>query len=126
MLFLVIYPIGFGTKEPEDERLCKAVLILIDTHTQNARHNIKANQQHTQTLPYITLENSCLSDTEMKVIGICTSAKMFESLKDEIGTYSNIEVETEITDKSPFFISLYHVKVKDKAIIDKEMKRLCY
>ena len=31
-----------------------------------------------------------------------------------------------VTDKSPFFIRPYHVREEDKAIIDKEMKRLCY
>ena len=31
-----------------------------------------------------------------------------------------------MADKSPFFIRLYHVKDKDKSILDKEMKRLCY
>ena len=34
-LFIVIYPTCFGTKEPEDEWLCKAVLILINTYAQN-------------------------------------------------------------------------------------------
>ena len=29
-------------------------------------------------------------------------------------------------DKSPFFIRPYHVKEEDKALIDKEMKKLCY
>ena len=32
----------------------------------------------------------------------------------------------DVTDKSPFFIRPYHVREEDKAIIDKEMKRLCY
>ena len=35
-------------------------------------------------------------------------------------------MEIDITDKSPFFIRPYHVREEDKAIIDKEMKRLCY
>ena len=48
------------------------------------------------------------------------------SLRDEIGTYPNIEVDIDITDKSPFFIRPYHVREEGKAIIDKEMKRLCY
>ena len=48
------------------------------------------------------------------------------SLRDEIGTCPNIEVEIDITDKSPFFIRPYHVREEDKAIIGKEMKRLCY
>ena len=48
------------------------------------------------------------------------------SLRDEIGTCPNIEVEIEVTNKSPFFIRLYHVRKEDKAFIDKKMKRLCY
>ena len=48
------------------------------------------------------------------------------SLRDEIGTCPNIEVEINVMDKSPFFIRPYHVKEEDKALIDKEMKRLCY
>ena len=48
------------------------------------------------------------------------------SLRDEISTCPHIEVEIDITDKSPFFIRPYHVREEDKAIIDKEMKRLCY
>ena len=48
------------------------------------------------------------------------------SFKDEIGTCPNLEVQIDITDKSPFFIRPYHVKEGDKNILDKEMKRLCY
>ena len=48
------------------------------------------------------------------------------SLRDEIGTCPNIEVEIDVTDKSPFFIRPYHVKEEVKAFIDKEMKQLCY
>ena len=48
------------------------------------------------------------------------------SLRDKIGTCPNIEVEIEVTDKSPFFIRPCHVRKEDKAIIDKGMKRLCY
>ena len=47
------------------------------------------------------------------------------SLRDEIGTCPNREVDLDITDKSPFFIRQYHVKEEDKKFIDKEMKRLC-
>ena len=49
-----------------------------------------------------------------------------KGLRDGIGTCPNIEVEIGITDKSPFFIWLYHVKEDNKNILDKEMKRLCY
>ena len=44
------------------------------------------------------------------------------SLRDEIGTWPNIEVEIDVPDKSPFFIRPYHVREEDKAFIDKEMK----
>ena len=37
----------------------------------------------------------------------------------------NIEVEIDVTDKSPF-IRPYHVKEEDNALIDKEMKCLSY
>ena len=48
------------------------------------------------------------------------------SLIDEIGTHSNIAIDIDVTDKTPFFIRPYHVKEEDRRILDKEMKRLCY
>ena len=48
------------------------------------------------------------------------------SLKDEIGMCPYIEVNIEVTDNSPFFIRPYHVKEEDRAVLDKEMRRLCY
>ena len=48
------------------------------------------------------------------------------SLRDEIGMCINIEVEINVTDKTPFFIRPFHVKEEDKVILDKKMKRLCY
>ena len=48
------------------------------------------------------------------------------SLRDEIGTCLNTEVNIEVTDSSPFFIRPYHVKEEDRAVLDKEMRRLCY
>ena len=47
-------------------------------------------------------------------------------MSDEIGTCPNIEVGIDVIDRSPFFIRPYHVKEEDKALINKEMKRLCY
>ena len=38
----------------------------------------------------------------------------------------NIEVEIDVTDKTPFFIRPFHAKEEDKVILDKGMKRLCY
>ena len=48
------------------------------------------------------------------------------SLRDEIGTCPNIEVEIDVMDKSPFFIRPLHAREEDKTLLDKEMKRLCY
>ena len=76
---------------------------------------------------YIDLESSCLTKEEKKeVMEMLYKYKAAFSLRDEIGTCPNIEVEIDVMDKSPFFIRPYHAKEEDKALIDKEMKRLCY
>ena len=72
---------------------------------------------------YINLDNSCLRKEERKeAMDILYRYKEAFSLRDEIGMCPNIEVEIDVTDKSPFFIRLYHVREEDKAFIDKEMK----
>ena len=72
---------------------------------------------------YVNLDNSCLSKEEkIKVMDMLFKYKEAFSLRDEIGTCPNIEVEIDVTDKSPFFIRPYHVREEDKAFIDKEMK----
>ena len=48
------------------------------------------------------------------------------SLRDEIGTCPNIEIDIDVMDKTPFFIRPYQVREEDKRVLDKEMKRLCY
>ena len=74
---------------------------------------------------YIDLGTSCLNEEEkLKVMDMLYKYKEAFSLRDEIGTCPNIEVEIEVTDKSLFFIRPYHVREEDKAVIDKEMKRL--
>ena len=72
---------------------------------------------------YIDLDKSCLRKEEKKEVMemLCKYKEAFR-LRDEIGTCPNIEVEIDVTDKSPFFIRPYHVKEEDKALIDKEMK----
>ena len=76
---------------------------------------------------YINLNNSCLSKEEkIKVMDMLFKYKEAFILRDEIGTCPNIEVEIDVTDKSPFFIRPYHLREEDKAFIDKEMKGLCY
>ena len=72
---------------------------------------------------YINLNNSCLNKGEkIKVMDMLYKYRDAFSLRDEKGACSNIEVEIDVTDKSPFFIRPYHVRKDDKAFIDKEMK----
>ena len=76
---------------------------------------------------YIDLESTCLTKEEKKeVMEMLYKYKEAFSLRDEIGTCPNIEVEIDVTDKYPFFIRPYHGKEEDKALIDKEMKWLWY
>ena len=76
---------------------------------------------------YIHLKGSCLDETERKqVMEILYEYKDVFSLRDEIGMCPNIEVNIEVTDKSPFFIRPYHVKEEGRAVLDKEMRWLCY
>ena len=65
---------------------------------------------------YINFNNSCLNKEEKtKVMDILYKYREAFSLRDEIGTCLNIEVEIDVTDKSPFFIRPYHVREEDKA-----------
>ena len=76
---------------------------------------------------YIDLEGSCLTKWEkQKLRSLIYDYKDSFSLRDEGGTCPNIKVEIDVTDNSPFFIRPFHTKEEDKAILDKEMKRLCY
>ena len=76
---------------------------------------------------YINLKDSCLNDKERKqVMEMLYEYKYVFSLRDEIDTCPNIEVNIEVMDNLPFFIWPYHVKEEDRAVLDKEMRRLCY
>ena len=67
---------------------------------------------------YIDLGNSCLSKEEkVKVMDMLYRYREAFSLRDEISTCPNIEID--VTDKSPFFVRPYHVREEDKAFIDK-------
>ena len=75
----------------------------------------------------IDLENSYLTKEEKKeVMEMLYKHREAFSLRDEIGTCPNIEVEIDVTDKYPFFIKPYNVREEEKAFIDNEMKQLCY
>ena len=63
---------------------------------------------------YIDLEKSCLKEKEKKeVMEMLYKYNDAFNLRDEIGTCPNTEVEVDVTDKSPFFIRLYHVTEED-------------
>ena len=71
---------------------------------------------------YINVDNSCLTKAEKKEVkDLLYEYKDTFSLRNEIGTCPNIEVEIDVTDKTPFLIRPSHAKEEDK-----EMKRLCY
>ena len=76
---------------------------------------------------YIDLEGSCLTKWEkQKLRNLIYDYKDAFCLREEIGMCPNIKVGIDITDNSPFFKRPFHAKEEDKAILDKEMKRLCY
>ena len=72
---------------------------------------------------YGNLDNSCLTKIEkMQVRDLLYKYKDAFSLRDKIGLCPNIEIEIDVTDKSPFFIRPFHANEEDKVILDKEMK----
>ena len=72
---------------------------------------------------YVNLDSSCLTKEEkIKVMDVLLKYKEAFSLRYEIGTCPNIELEIDVTDKSPFFIRPYLIREEDKAFIDKELK----
>ena len=76
---------------------------------------------------YMNLDNSCLTKMEKEQVrDLLYQYKVAFSLRDKIGLCPNIEIEIDVTDKSPFFIRPFHANEEDKVILDKEMKWLCY
>ena len=72
---------------------------------------------------YVNLDNSCLTKIEKtQVRDLLYKYKDAFSLRDKIGLCPNIEIEINVTDKSPFFIRPFHANEEDKIILDKEMK----
>ena len=76
---------------------------------------------------YVNLDNSCLTKAEKEQVrDLLYQYKDAFSLRDEIGLCPNIEIEIDVTDKSPFYIRPFHANEDDKVILDKKMKRLHY
>ena len=110
-----------NTLKKEEEETCNADKYpwLDDSHERKHMTDKEILEK------YIDLEGSCLTKQEkQKLRSLIYDYKDAFSLRDEIGP--NIKVEIDITDNSPFFIRPFHAKEEDKAILDKEMKRLCY
>ena len=60
---------------------------------------------------YIDLDKLFLTEKEKRdVMKMLYKYEEALSLRDEIGTCSNIEVEIDVTDKFPFVIRPHHVK----------------
>ena len=76
---------------------------------------------------HINVDSSCLTESEkIQVRDMIYEYREAFCLRDKIGTCPNIEIDIDVTDKTPFFISPYHVREEDKRILDNEMKGLCY
>ena len=72
---------------------------------------------------YVNLDNSCLTKAEKEQVrDLLYQHKDAFSLRDKIGLCPNIEIEIDVTDKSPFFIRHFHANEDEKVILDKEMK----
>ena len=72
---------------------------------------------------YINLDNLCLTKIEkVQVRELLYKYKDAFSLRDEIGLCLNIEIEINVTDKSPLFIRPFHANEEDSVILEKEMK----
>ena len=57
---------------------------------------------------YINLDNSCLTKAEKEQLrDLLYQYKDVFSLRDEIGLCPNIEIEIDVTDKSPFLLDLF-------------------
>ena len=124
----------------EANRVCEAFNKMVETVRQEEKDRQKENYPWLDNMDerkymtdgeildkYIELRNSCLDDSERKqVMEMLHKYKDVFSLRDEIGMCPNIEVDIEATDNSPFFIRPYHVKEEDRAVLDTEMRRLCY
>ena len=68
---------------------------------------------------HINLDGSCLTESEKaQVRDMIYEYREAFSLRDEIGTCPNIEIDIDVTDRTLFFIRPYHVKEEDKRILD--------
>ena len=75
---------------------------------------------------YVNLADADLTAKEKRtLIKVIMKYKKAFSLRDEIGTCPNMEVELELKDTKPFFIRPFPIKEGEKDLIDKEMRKGC-
>ena len=75
---------------------------------------------------YVNLADADLTAKEKRtLIKVIMKHKKAFSLRDEIGTCPNMEVELELKDTKPFFIRPFPIKEGEKDLIDKEMRKGC-
>ena len=75
---------------------------------------------------FVDLTDSDLTAKEKeKLYKVMIRYKKAFSLRDEIGICPDMEVELELTDKTPFFIRPFPIKEKEKEIVDKQMRKGC-
>ena len=66
---------------------------------------------------YINLDSSCLTESEkVQVRDMIYKYREAFSLRDEIGTCPNIQIDIDIMHKMPFFIRPYQVREEDKRV----------
>ena len=75
---------------------------------------------------YVDLSDSDLNTAEKEsVYRVLLKYKEAFSLRDEIGLCSNMEIELELNDDTPFFIRPFPIKETEKEVVDKEMRKGC-
>ena len=73
------------------------------------------------------MNQACLSQEEQEeVYKLLVKDRETFSLRDEIGTCLNIEVDLQVIEKSAFFIRPFYVKGEGKPMTDKGMQRLVH
>ena len=116
--YLITVPIHQAKSEEIGNALIKKII-----NTVHHIHNYTSNNEKL----FAGQQDIMLMDKEKKeVIYMLYKYKESFSLRNEIGTCPNIEVEIDVMDKSPFFIRPYHVKEEDKAFTDTQIKCLFY
>ena len=76
---------------------------------------------------YIDLFKSDLSPKEKKrLMEMIYKHRPAFSLRDEIGQCTNITIDIDVIDKSPFFVRPFPINGKDKPIMDWQMERLVH